>query len=354
MTVPFYDDPDLITTKPLPPAKYKDPAVLAAASAPYVGPTYADLYKEVQEELEQTRTHVVAVGPACVLQANLSMPVLSQEDEWVPSAQMTTAEIELLDAINNPVDAQTPKEQVPAWWFAQMHDQHRCHASVDTFDALILDFDKDVNWPPVEAEQETQYTPYDWYWHTTSSHTAARWAWRMIMPLAEPVAASVIFGPDFRTLAKQIWTYCDPSSLSNVQKVPHDSWDYGCGYHAGKRWSLAEVQDKLVEVALQRKARLQANRHYEGVASTGDINRARSAAIAKVKRMLDAIPQHQCGYRYTKLCQAAGTAIGASIKGMPLINDDDVMTLITAHTDDMRVRNMITQFLRTRQSKTQG
>ena len=119
-------------------------------------------------------------------------------------------------AFYNPLEASTPKADLPLWSPATFHDDYRDSDNVEAVHALAFDVDEAPI--PNRATLETEMTGIRAIAHTSSSSTAAAPRWRLVVALDRAITGSEY---------TRLWSYVAgtlPFPVGQAAKDPSRAW----------------------------------------------------------------------------------------------------------------------------------
>lgn len=285
------------------------------------------------------------------------MEALYITTQYDPSVRKVEIDLEAL--VSRPSFAHY-KDKIPQIQFFQLAEgslPKRDSTQYTLVSALILDYDSGKS---IQSFIE-EYSSFKFYLYTTHSHSSKCTKFRVIMPLETPIPYSLIHDRLVKKTLVEYFNGCDASGFSNFHKIPaiNPKADTPYVYHINDGTPInikKETRQIYLNVKLDDELEQRMNKPTEFIGSSDSREMTYDQKMAYKERVdasmqskLDAIPQSKCGSRYNSLCSVTGSLLGARYPDGEMIYDDqDVMSLITSHTNDQAIRKMVNGLTRRR------
>ena len=285
------------------------------------------------------------------------MQALYISSQYDPSVRKLEIDLEALVSRPSFAHYKTKLPQIQFWGLAEGAPPKRDSSNYTLVSALILDYDSGKS---IQSFID-QYSSFQFYLYTTFSNSSKCTKFRVIMPLETPIPYSLIHDRLVKKTLCEYFNGCDASGFSNFHKIPaiNPKADTPYVYHINDGTPInikKETRQIYLNVKLDDELEQRMSKPTEFMGSSDSREMTYDQKVAYKQRVdasmqskLDQIPQCKSGNRYTSLTSVTGSLLSAKYPDGELIYDDqDVMSLITSHTNDQAIRKMVNGLTRRR------
>jgi len=268
------------------------------------------------------------------------------------SNDLVCGNVDILKMIQNPLSKK--KEDCPLWNFITIKegsDKKRKQENYDEILALILDFDNNVT----IKEFQDNYSKFNYYLYTTTSHSKEQDKFRVIVPIKSPIKYSFFHSSEVLEALGSFFVHIDISSFSNFHNLPNkplDPSDYYWFFNDSSEFFEFDIlNDDIKKIA--RKNELERKKNAtRGLGKNYSSEMSESARVA-YKRVVESnlekefyeIPSSRSGDRFFILRSFIGKMMKAKYPDNEYIFDKyEIESLVFQNCADKAVRNVIESF----------
>ena len=260
---------------------------------------------------------------------------------------LISRDVSLKEMLEHPVAL--PKDQVPLWQFYSVSKPYRSMDNYLFIHALLLDYDSGE---PTIDEFIKQYGEYSFALYTTSSHSASRNKYRVILPLDNAYEYEQFRSKYMKCSLLGFFTGVDASCFHNFHKIPAlpaNPADYRYHINQGKRFSLSMFESKIKEMEFDDQlVGASSVAHRKTITLTDESKQKyHDIVLESLQRKYGGCGSSQTGHRYSDLCSYAGALCNAKDKLTDdwVFNKIEIEQLIKCEYWDTAIAKMVRAFL---------